>query len=44
MKASLAQLVEQQFCKLLVIGSNPVTGSKFITLFYEIQPTSSFKT
>lgn len=26
-KASVAQLVEQRFCKPSVIGSNPVTGS-----------------
>ena len=27
-RAGVAQLVEQRFCKPLVVGSNPATGSK----------------
>ena len=39
--ASLAQLVEQRFCKPLVVGSSPTTGS--ISFFHPNQLSTSWK-
>ncbi len=37
-RASVAQLVEQQFCKLQVTGSNPVAGSTQLFQYVPGQP------